>query len=106
MSEGNDSYLHVIPTCHKKQAISYRRKYAYSFAANDLQQLIKKPTRVCETFETIIDLICVTDNEHRVVQWEVITTAISYGVPTFRFLLARVKQDLSSVIIKMHSFKG
>ena len=37
---------------------------------------MRKPTRVCESSETTIDLICV-NNGHRVVQWEVINTPIS-----------------------------
>ena len=37
---------------------------------------MRKPTRVSESSETTIDLICV-NNGHRVVQWEVINTPIS-----------------------------
>lgn len=33
------------------------------FVANDLKQLVTKPTRVCESSQTIIDLLCI-NNEH------------------------------------------
>ena len=44
--------------------------------ANDLEQVIELPTRVCESSKTLIDLFCV-NNEHRVMQTEVISSSIS-----------------------------
>ncbi len=44
--------------------------------ANDLQQVIKSPTRISEHSQTQIDLICV-NVQHKVVQMEVLSSHLS-----------------------------
>ncbi len=72
------------------------RKTLLTFlVANDLKQLVTKPTRVCESSQTIIDLICV-NNEHRVVQWEVINMGISdHSIVLCVYRLVRMKHVLT-----------
>ena len=63
----------------KKNDASFKlKRQLEQFAiANDLEQLINSPTRICEQTRTAIDLVF-ANNTHRIVESGVIHTAISY----------------------------
>ena len=56
-----------------KKGSQMQRSFQSFLLSHDLQQIIEVVTRVTEYSETLIDLICVNNNQ-RVVQWEVSDT--------------------------------